>query len=456
MPANPTETLASFVASLGYEDLPAGLRQRVLQIILDSVASGIAGRLGEETAQIEQLARTVAGEGDATVLGAPHRLSLGGAALLNGYQVTAFNMCDVFRPARCHITPEVVPPALAIAEDRHVSGKALLTAVAAGLETTTRVGLALNPAAFAERGWHAPGVIGPFGGAAAVGSLLGLDEVSLRNAFGLAGAQSAGTMAHWGSPTIKFNQARASLSGLLAGLLASQGFRSGDNVLTDPTGGLLSSYSDGGRPEALTEALGDRWDLEAIALKRWTAGSGVQTLVTSLFALIEEHDVKPEGVKKLKVFLPTGAYRAHGEMAWDSKFNAQLSARYVAAVVLADRRCWMDQFETRRRQDPDVDAFARDRVEIEEDASLGPTATVVEVHTVGGAFHRDARSVPKGDPEDPIELDQIVQKLREGSEGILDEPTVDRLLEGLLGLEDLDDVAPLIALLGTADSSTAG
>ena len=44
------------------------------------------------------------------------RLSLAGATLLNGYLVTAVTMCDVHRPTLTHITPEVVPPALAIAE----------------------------------------------------------------------------------------------------------------------------------------------------------------------------------------------------------------------------------------------------------------------------------------------------------------------------------------------------
>ena len=118
----------------------------------------------------------------------------------------------------------VVPPALAIAERNGASGRALISAVAAGLETTVRVGLGTKYPAFRARGWHSPGVIGPFGGAAAAGKLLGLDAERQRNAFGLAGSQSAGTFAQWGTPTIKFHQSRGALSGLLAALLAEQGF----------------------------------------------------------------------------------------------------------------------------------------------------------------------------------------------------------------------------------------
>ncbi|HET8615406.1 MAG TPA: MmgE/PrpD family protein, partial [Actinomycetales bacterium] len=207
MSTNPGAVLARFVADLTYESIPVDVQQRVKEILLDAVASAVAGRRGDETALIERLARVVGGQGTSTVLAGP-RLSAGGAALLNGYQVTAVTVCDTYRPALCHVTPEVVPPALAVGEDRRVSGRQLLTAVAAGLEVTTRLGAAINYEAFRQRGWHSPGVIGPFGGAAAVGSLLGLDATAQRHAFGLAGSQAAGTFAHWGTPTIKFHQSR--------------------------------------------------------------------------------------------------------------------------------------------------------------------------------------------------------------------------------------------------------
>ncbi len=77
---------------------------------------------------------------------------------------------------------------------------------------------------FRARGWHGPGVFGPFGSAAAVGRLRGFDAETMARAFGLAGSQSAGTFAAWGTPTVKFHQCRGALSGLMAALLAEQKF----------------------------------------------------------------------------------------------------------------------------------------------------------------------------------------------------------------------------------------
>ena len=53
-----------------------------------------------------------------------------------------------------HVTPEVMPPALAIAERDGLSGRALLTAIAVGCEVTTRVGIGTDYPKFRARGWH--------------------------------------------------------------------------------------------------------------------------------------------------------------------------------------------------------------------------------------------------------------------------------------------------------------
>src|SRR5262249_41255352 len=179
-------------------------------------------------------------------------VSLAGTSLINASLVTAVTMCDVHRATLTHITPEVVPPALAIAERDGLSGRDLLVALAAGFEAATRVGIGLDYPAFRARGWHGPGVIGPFGAAAAVGRLRNFNPATMAKAFGLAGSQSAGTFAAWATPTVKFHQCRGALSGLMAALLAEQDFLATREFLTAKDGGLYNTYSNGGRPDAVT------------------------------------------------------------------------------------------------------------------------------------------------------------------------------------------------------------
>lgn len=441
MTSNPTATLADFLAGLDYDALPATTRSRVLALVIDALACALLGREGPETHRMEGLARGLSGAGDSTVIGASDRHSLGGATLINSYQITAFNLCDVYRPAHCHISPLVIAPALTAAERRHASGRELLTAVAAGLETTCRVGSALDFDLFRQRGWHSPGVIGPFGGAAATAKIYGLDATATRHALGLAGSQSAGTMAQWGTPTIKFHQSRGALSGLMAGLLAAEGYDAGPNVIAAETGGILNTYSNGGTPEQLTDHLGERWEMLNISLKRWPSGSGLQTTVTSLFELIEIHDMHPSHIENVHVILPRHAFSAHGTMEWNDKFKAMLSARYITSVILHDRRCWIDQFEDARRKDPAVDAFARNQVTVEEDASLSSGAASIEILLQDGSTLTDVRRVPKGDPTDPLEMDQVLEKFRDAARSTGFSPDE---LEKLMSLDTVDDVAPLI------------
>jgi 2-methylcitrate dehydratase PrpD len=279
-------------------------------------------------------------------------MSLAGATLLNSYLVTAVTMCDVHRPTLTHITPEVIPPALGIAERDVLSGRALLTAIAAGMETATRVGIGLDYPEFRKRGWHGPGVIGPFGAAAAVGRLLNFDVDTMAVAFGLAGSQAAGTFAAWGTPTVKFHQCRGALSGVLAALLAQQKFVATQEFLTAADGGLYNTYSNGGRPDAVTAELGTHWELEKIALRLWPSASTIQGFITAMFDLVEEHRVAPAQVERIRVVMSRMAVDMHGIFPrYQGKFEALLSTHYAAAAILHDRSLTLAQFEPARYND---------------------------------------------------------------------------------------------------------
>ena len=110
-----TQILAQFAAKLSYDALPERAREHAKKLLLDALACAVAGHQGEETGQMAALASALAESSESSVIGGGH-LSLAGATLLNGYLITAVTMCDAHRATMTHITPEVVPPALAIAE----------------------------------------------------------------------------------------------------------------------------------------------------------------------------------------------------------------------------------------------------------------------------------------------------------------------------------------------------
>jgi 2-methylcitrate dehydratase PrpD len=447
-PENLTQRLADFVVATRLEDLSDSARERARVILADTVASALMGGRSSEVPKIERLAAAVAGPGNSPVVGRPS-LSPGGAVLVNGYLITATTVCDVHRATLCHVTPEVFPPALAVAAEKGASGKDFLLAFALGLEITSRVGLGSDYPAFRGNGWHSPGVWGPFGGAAAAGKLLGLDARQMRNAFGLAGSQSAGTFAHWGTPTIKFHQSRGALSGFIAATLADTGFEAGADVLTAADGGLYGTYSNGGKPELALDALGDRWELEQLSLRAWPLASSLQSVATALLHLVEAEGAQADAVARVRVGLSRTVYDMHGTLPWDDRFHALLSAPFVTAVILADGACGLDQFTPERLKDARVNHFARENVTIEVDKTVQGTGAIVDIELTDGRRLHDQRAVPLGDPQDPLSMADVRAKFRTAAAGILPDEQAVATFDQLARIDELPAVDA--ALFGAGD-----
>jgi len=446
MPAETTQVLAEFAAALTYDKIPERVRDYCKDVLLDTLACAVAGHQGDETHQLAALSAGLAQSSESTVIGGD-RLSLAGATMLNGYLITAVTMCDAHRPTLTHITPEVVPPALAIAERDGLSGRDLLVAIVAGSEVTTRVGIGIDYPAFRARGWHGPGVFGPFGAAAAVGRLRRFDAETMARAFGLAGSQAAGTFAAWGTPTVKFHQCRGALSGLMAALLAEQKFVATREFLTARDGGLYNSYSNGGRAEAATADLGSRWELEQIALRLWPSASSIQGMMTALFDIIEKHAIDPAQVKTLRIALSEPVFKLHGIFAqYKAKFEALLSAHYVAAAILHDRAMTLAQFEPARYDDPKLRRFA-ERVEVRADPALSGVQAIVEIETVAGKTLSSRCDHPRGSPENPLSRAQIESKFRTYARGRLSDGQVEDVIAAVVRLEELSSVRTLMDAL---------
>ena len=447
MQGEPTQVLAQFASALKYDNLPERVREHTKNVLLDTLACAVAGEQGEETEQVSALASALAESHESSVIGGD-KLSLAGASLLNGYLITATTMCDIHRSTLTHVTPEVVPPALGIAERDNKSGRDLLVALAAGFETCTRVGIGADYPAMRAKGWHGPGVLGPFGGAAAVGRLRGFDAETMAKAFGLAGSQSAGTFAAWATPTVKFHQCRGALSGLMAALLAEQKFLATKEFLTAKDGGLYNTYSNGGKPEAVTSDLGQRYELEQIALRLWPSASSTQGMNSALFDLIEKNKVDPDQVKKLRIGLSKTVFDLHGGLAkYKAKFDALISAHYTAAVILHDQKLTLAEFEAKRYDDPKLRKAAAEQVEVKADPALTGVQATVEIEMADGSKLAARSDHPRGSYENPLSRAQIEGKFRTYAKGVLADAQTEDAIAAVSRLEDLGSVRQLMDML---------
>ncbi len=445
-----TATLARFASNLRYEDIPEPVQEYSKDLLLDAVACALAGYAGEDTSKVSHFASQLAQSEESSIIGRG-RLSLSGATMLNGFLITAVSMCDVYRPTATHLQPVIVSPALAIAERDDASGRDLLVALVAGFETAVRIAAGVDYASFRKAGWHGPGTIGPFGSAAAVGRLRRFNPDTMAVAFGLAGSQAAGTFAAWGTPSVKFHQFRGALSGLMAALLAEQGFVATREFLTAADGGFYPTYCGGSARDAARAGLGSRWEMQQIALRPWPTSAASQGVVTALFDLMREHDIAAEHIQQLKLYVSPACRDAYANRrTFSGKWEASASIHYTAAVVLHDRTLWMEQFE--RYDDPQLQHFAQERIELIADPALSAEQARVEAHMKDGAMLTARCNASRGTPENPMTRADIEEKCRRAAGGRLGDAQLRFVLDAISNLEDLKSVRTLMEALQRVDT----
>ena len=442
--------LSEFVSTLELDDVPASAIVHAKTLIVDAMGCALSGDLSEETPMVRQASRAAFGSGDSTVVGSRERLSPAGATLINSYLITAMTVCDVYRPAHCHMTPLIVAPAMTVAEETGATGEDFLVAAIAGMELMARIALGLDYPAFRARGWHSPGVIGPFGAAAAFGRIKGFDPETMLRALGLAATQSAGSYLSWGTPAVKFHQARGAVSGLLAAQMAEHGFIGGTRPLPADDGGIYNTHSNGGKPDLAIESLGSLWEMEQIAIRLWPGASPVQTMLTGLFDLLDSEGVDASQTNSVEIGISTEDYKTHGGFSRPvGTFEALLSYAYLASLALHDRRVWFDGVRAPRIHDAELLDFSEKRVRLVEVSDLPVNGCELTVRLDDGRELQRRVEEARGTAKNPATRDDVDKKFLLSAEPRLGEDAAGELLAILWDLERQDHLGILWSLLST-------
>lgn len=236
----PTEQLAEFAAGCTFEQIPTEIVQLYQTFLLDNAATLLAGAVQPVHADVAKAMNIATGSGTVEAVGGA-KVPLSTAVLLDGICAADFEFEHV--NPNSHPASSTFPAILALAAERHCSGKELLTAMAVAYEVTVRIGNANTPAA-EKRGFHNPGITGAPGAAAGCCRLLGLNAATTASAMGIAASSSAGLLAFvtTGAMTKRLHPGRAAQLGLEAALMAQAGVEGPRDVFENKQG-YLSTFS---------------------------------------------------------------------------------------------------------------------------------------------------------------------------------------------------------------------
>jgi 2-methylcitrate dehydratase PrpD len=331
LPEGLTRTLIDLVRDIYFPDLPEQVQRRVKHSLIDTLGVTALGSVAEPVQMLRRVVLGPAAAGEATVFGPGQvRASPLDAAMVNGLAAHIRDFDDAGGGG--HISAIIIPATLALAELDDAPGVAALSALAAGYETAFRVNRLLSDSHY-YLGFHSSGTVGTFAATAAACRLLGLAADDWAMAFGIAGSLAGGLLANFGSMTKPLHSANAARAGVLAALLAREGFTGSGQVLEHEAGFVRTHTlrSDAG---AALRALGDPWAVSDMIYKFNAACSGTHSAGDGIRRLAREHGVTARDVAHVTVRVP----RIQTEVAnvqWPVTVEqAKFSIRFVAAAAL--------------------------------------------------------------------------------------------------------------------------
>jgi 2-methylcitrate dehydratase PrpD len=462
-----TARLARHVSALDYDALPPDLVTLVKQCILDTIGvAAAASSLAPEARIIFDYAIQQGGRPDATALGFGAKVPACWAAFVNGGLGHMLDYDDM--GAAGHESIATIPPALAIAEQRGgVSGRQLITAIAAGMDLHARLGRCVTvPDWTITEGWFATQLFGFISGAAVAGRLLGLDEGAMANALGIGFNQASGSRQMAVGDATHMRSMQAGFSGhgaVMAAELAQRGL-TGTREIFEGRYGLFRTYIRG-EPDwtELLGGLGERFPILAVhGFKVWPACSYTRRPNAAIQALRDQYDLAPEDIDSITIVGGTGGVRMLCEPL-DTKRRPKLaiaakhSIPFTAAVMALRGNVTLQDYTEAALNDPAVLAMA-DRVfyrPAEGAAAVrgdGPSTSAPSVEIVtkdGRRLCHTPDGVP-GDPKYPASQGRLAAKFRDCvsfAAAPLAPGAPEELIEMVLDLEQVEDIRQVMRLL---------
>ena len=437
------EALGRFVAASDWAGISPALRHEAKRSVLNHLGCALGVARDPAVKAALRVMRPFSGAAVATVVGQDERLDPMGAAFVNAIASNLLDYDDTHLDTVIHPAAPVAPALFALAEQRGLSGAAVLHAFLLGGEVECRIGNAVSPGHYA-RGWHITATCGVFGAAAGCAKLLGMSAERTWHALGIAASQSAGLVENLPTAAKTVGVGNAARNGMLAALLAAEGYEAAPAAIEGPLG-WARAMGDAPDIAAITSALGARWEIARNTYKPYPAGIVFHAVIDACLRLREELAAPPEAIAGV-VVAGDALLLARGDRAVRNGRDARVSIHHCAALALVRGHAGVADFEAPAVADPALAAF-RAKVSAALDESLPRGAAAVTVRLADGREAHAAVTAPRGSSGDPPSDEELEAKFRDNAAAGGFAGRCDTQIAAVWALEEARDVSRLMKAL---------
>ena len=446
-----TDEMADMATSLPCRHIPKEAIDMAKTCVLDGIGVALAGCQEPASRIIARYVGETACAGEASIIGHDIRTATAQAAMANGTICHALDYDDTTWAYIGHPTAVILPAALALGEKASSSGKELLCSMVVGFEVACRIGSLVTPG-LSERGWHSTGTIGVFGATAAASRLANLDRRQAAFAMGIAASESSGIKANFGSMVKPFHAGKAAHDSIVAVALAKRGFTSTASAL-ERRFGFLEVFSGSGntnmavlRPKN-TYAIVD----PGVAFKPYPSCTGTHPAIDATLFLRNTHDIPAGDIESISCGTTP---EATGELLFSvpqTGLEGKFSLHFCLAVALSEGSVVLEHFDDRYIGKPIIrELMRRCRNYVDPDLTKSPgvfsPASVVKIKMKDGITYCKRVDLAKGNPGNTLTQRELERKFMDCSTRRLPSEQAKRLLDTIMNLEELEDVAELMRL----------
>ena len=452
-----SQTLAAFADGLTFYDIPETVRERAKYLILDAV--GIAHAAGKEPFAACFLAglQGLDEAGNSSIIGMTAKLPTRDAAIMNGALVHGLDYDDTHMKSVVHATAVSLPTALVVGEKTDASGRELLTAYLAGMETAIRLGMAAN-FGFHHRGLHGTGIVGHFSSAVVAGKLMGLGARGIATAQGIAGstAMASQQFVEDGAWNKRLHPGWAAAAGITAASLARGGFVAPAHPYEGRYGLYRNLCDDVDAIDfaCITDGLGERWEAVASAIKPFPTCHFTHAAADAALMLREQHGIAADDIDSIRALIPAETIPVIAEPVANklrptSDYDAKFSTQFIVAACFLRGKFGLAELAPEALSDPDILALA-EKVKCEPDPEsdfprVYPGALVVTTKDNREYIHRER--VNRGAAERALSESEIVEKFLANATRVVNPGRAETIRDAVLELDTMSgpDLAEILA-----------